>query len=155
MFRESVGSLIHVYTLKAGTGIIKCNSLVFSGQYVTLRSEAKVRSAPVYLLRTDRQLLPHSDVPSSRLSLFLSHIILVILSLLKGVSTDIDTSIRHSSFVFGRLQVQISVRRPAALTDAFRGFSQSLQPKAEIVPEMRLCPLPSTSFPIHYLLIIL
>jgi hypothetical protein len=33
------------------------------------------------------------------------------------------------------------------------GFTQPLQTNAAIVPQIRLQPLPSTSFPIHYLLI--
>jgi hypothetical protein len=41
------------------------------------------------------------------------------------------------------------------VTEAFRGFLQSLQANALIVPYTRPRPLPSTSFPIYYSLIIL
>jgi hypothetical protein len=40
----------------------------------------------------------------------------------------------HSRFVFGKSQFQISAWRPSILTDAFRGFPQSLQANSEIVP---------------------
>jgi hypothetical protein len=41
---------------------------------------------------------------------------------------------RRRSFVFGRFRFQIPARRPAILTERFRGFPQSLQENAEIVP---------------------
>jgi hypothetical protein len=53
----------------------------------------------------------------------------------------------HSCFVFGRSWVQISVRKPAVVTEVFRGFPQSLQVNVEIVPWNRSRLLPSTCFP--------
>jgi hypothetical protein len=59
-----------------------------------------------------------------------------------------------SCFVFGRSRVQISVRKPAKLTEGFRGFSQPLQANTSIVPQNRPRPLPTAPFQIHYSLII-
>jgi hypothetical protein len=39
------------YVINAGTGLIKCDSLVIAGRYAILRSEAEIRS----LLRAGRQ----------------------------------------------------------------------------------------------------
>jgi hypothetical protein len=61
---------------------------------------------------------------------------------------------RHSCFVFGRSQIQISALIPVAviLTEAYRGFRQSLQAKGGIEPHIRPRPLASITFPIlaHY-----
>jgi hypothetical protein len=40
----------------------------------------------------------------------------------------------NTCFVFGRSRIQISARRPAILIEGFRGFPQSLQANAVIVP---------------------
>jgi hypothetical protein len=40
----------------------------------------------------------------------------------------------HSCFVFGKPRVQISAQRSAILTEVFRGFPQSFQANAGIVP---------------------
>jgi hypothetical protein len=39
------------------------------------------------------------------------------------------------------------------LPEVFRGFPQSLQANARIVPQIKPWPLPSTAFPVHYSLI--
>jgi hypothetical protein len=51
--------------------------------------------------------------------------------------------------------LKISVRRPAFLTYALRGFCLYLQANVGIVTQIRPGPLPSTSFPIYLLLIFL
>jgi hypothetical protein len=40
----------------------------------------------------------------------------------------------HSYFVFGRYRVQILARKQTILTKDFRGFSQTLQANAGIIP---------------------
>jgi hypothetical protein len=55
---------------------------------------------------------------------------------LKYPETKIET-ISLSSFVFGWACVQISDRRPVILSDTFRGFHQSLQENAGIVPQIK------------------
>jgi hypothetical protein len=58
----------------------------------------------------------------------------------------------HSCFVFGRSQVQMSALRPLFCL----GFLvDSLQPNSGLVLPIKPRPLPTTFFPIHYLLIIL
>jgi hypothetical protein len=41
---------------------------------------------------------------------------------------------KHTCFVFGRSRVQVSARRTAILATGFRGFLQSLEGNARIVP---------------------
>jgi hypothetical protein len=45
--------------------------------------------------------------------------------------------------------VQISARRPAILTEVFRGYPQFLQANAGIVSQIRSRPSPSTPFSIY------
>jgi hypothetical protein len=51
-------------------------------------------------------------------------------------------------------QVKGSNFGPETLTESFRGFTQSCQTTVVIVTEAGISLLPSTSFPIHYSLII-
>jgi hypothetical protein len=44
-----------------------------------------------------------------------------------------ECGFKHSYFVFGKFQVQMSVRLLTTMTDTFRCVSQSLQANAEIV----------------------
>jgi hypothetical protein len=56
----------------------------------------------------------------------------------------------HSYLVFGRYRVQISARRSAIVTEAFRSFAQFLQANSGIAPLIRPRPLTSTTFPIGH-----
>jgi hypothetical protein len=47
----------------------------------------------------------------------------------------------------------IQSQRSHETSEVLRGFNQSLYANAGIVPEIMLRPLPSISFPFHYLLI--
>jgi hypothetical protein len=51
-----------------------------------------------------------------------------------GNIMTIDFRRGTSCLVFGRAWDQISARRPAILTEVFRGFPQSLQANSEIAP---------------------
>jgi hypothetical protein len=57
------------------------------------------------------------------------------------------------SYLGGPRQI-ILTWRLTILTEVFHGFPKSLQANAGIVPCVRLQPLPSISFPIHYSLTI-
>jgi hypothetical protein len=66
-------------------------------------------------------------------------------------STDLSVCLL---LVFRRYPVRISAQLPTIRNEDFRGFPQCFQINARIVHEIRPRPLPSTSFPIHYLLLI-
>jgi hypothetical protein len=57
----------------------------------------------------------------------------------------------HSWFLFGRSRVQISAQRPSIMIEAFHFFPQYQEAGAGIVSKIRSWPLPSTSFPIHFI----
>jgi hypothetical protein len=60
------------------------------------------------------------------------------------------SSDQYFCLVFGMSRVKISARKPAILTDGFRGFPQPFQANGGRVPKNRSRLPPSISFPIHH-----
>jgi hypothetical protein len=70
------------------------------------------------------------------------------------VPQSVFSQITYSSSVFARSGFRISARRSAVSTADFLCLLQFLQASPDIVPQVKPLPLPSTTFPIHYSLII-
>jgi hypothetical protein len=62
--------------------------------------------------------------------------------------------IRQICFIFERSSIQISAWSPDILSMIFRGTSQSFHANFRTELQIKPCPLPFSSFPIHYSLII-
>jgi hypothetical protein len=70
--------------------------------------------------------------------------------ILKGVARNVLVEWLALLLRIREFPGQISARRPATLTEFFRGCPQSLQANSGIAPSIRPRPLPSISYPIHY-----